>query len=50
MMKAIKDGLSFTQFFERGNVPLAQFIQYQKAWDILSQSLTDRGSDGQTHE
>ena len=50
MMKAIKDGLSFTQFFERGNVPLAQFIQYQKAWDILSQSLTFRGSDGQTHE
>jgi hypothetical protein len=42
MEDAISQGLTFSEYFSRGTVPLAQVVLFQRAWDLLIQTHTDR--------
>lgn len=49
MLNAVREGLTFEEYFAVGGVPLQQFNNYQKAWQFLISSQTGRG-DGEVHE
>lgn len=40
---AIHNGISFSEYFRRGTIPLPQLALWQRAWDLLSQNMTQRG-------
>lgn len=42
MEDAQRQGLSFTEYFSRGTVPLPQVALFERAWHLLLQSHTDR--------
>lgn len=44
MVECIHQGLTWSQFFKRGSVPIAQLNQYRAAWEILSGGEVDMGS------
>lgn len=47
MMDAIKNGLTFPEYFRRGTVPLNQVHSMEKAWMLLTSSSTERnGREG----
>lgn len=42
MIEAIEHGVTWSQFFARGLVPITQLNQWEKAWQALLQDFTDR--------
>ena len=44
MQEAQREGLTFPEYFARGTIPLPQLVQFQRAWDLLLRTRTDRGS------
>lgn len=41
---AIHNGISFQEYFRRGTIPLPQLALWQRAWDLLSRAMTERGA------
>lgn len=44
MEEAQKQGLDFAQYFRRGTIPLPQVALFERAWYLLMNNATDRGS------
>lgn len=44
MEDAQKEGLTFAEYFARGTIPLPQLLLFQKAWDLLLATRTERGA------
>ena len=44
MMDAIRNGLTFPEYFRRGTVPLNQVHQMEKAWHLLTAEVTERNA------
>lgn len=44
MEEAQKQGLTFAEYFARGTIPLPQLLMFQKAWDLLMDTRTERGA------
>ena len=44
MQEAQREGLTFQEYFARGTIPLPQLLLFQRAWDLLLGTRTDRGS------
>ena len=43
IIDAQKQGLTWSEYFRRGTVPLPQIMLFQRAWELLQQPFTDRG-------
>lgn len=49
IIQGIRDGLTFQEFLNQGNVPIQQFIQWQRAWDtIAGNTFTRNGRETHT--
>lgn len=44
MEDAQAQGLTWAQYFARGTVPLPQVMLFQRAWDLLIETKTERGA------
>lgn len=42
MVAAIREGITFSDYFRRGSVPIPQIRQFQYAWDMVMKSRTYR--------
>lgn len=43
ILVAQEAGLNWSQYFSRGTVPIQQITQFEKAWNLLLMSRTERG-------
>lgn len=49
IVQGVRDGLTFQEFLMQGNVPVQQFIQFQRAWDtIAGNTFTRNGRETHT--
>ena len=49
MLNAIENGVTWTEYFRRGYVPLGQITNFQIAYGLLMSHTTYRG-DGEAHD
>lgn len=42
MLDAQAQGISFSQYFRSGAVPIPQFLQFKQAWELMALDRTER--------
>lgn len=49
IVQGVRDGLTFQEFVMQGNVPVQQFVQFQRAWDtVAGNTFTRNGRETHT--
>lgn len=48
MLEAIKQGLTWSEFFSRGSIPILQVSCYEHAWDLLAREINNTYRNGKS--